>query len=299
MEKFKEFYNKYLHNSLASSLILAFILELVIETLARQSLPGLGGLKFMVTDPLVFFDNVLIIFATLVISTIFKRRVFVKAIISSVWMAIGVANGVILTQRMTPFTMKDLSSLTDGATIMTNYLSALQIGLMIGGIVAIVIAFLLLFLKGPKKQTKVNIKRNLLVSVLVILCAFGGTFGLIKVNVLSTFFGNLAYAYQDYGVPYCFINTWLNTGIHKPANYSEASVKKIFNKSEYTGKNETMKLTQSNIANTKKYPNVIFLQLESFVDPELFTDVKLSQDPIPYYRSLMKNYSSGSLTVPA
>ncbi|NLD11044.1 MAG: LTA synthase family protein, partial [Clostridiales bacterium] len=46
-------------------------------------------------------------------------------------------------------------------------------------------------------------------------------------------------------------------------------------------------------------PNILFLQLESFVDPELFTDVKYSQDPIPYYRSLMKKYSSGSLTVPA
>jgi phosphoglycerol transferase MdoB-like AlkP superfamily enzyme len=280
-------------------LIIAFLINLIIETLARQSLPGLGGLVFMVTKPLVFFDNVLIIFASLSIATLFKRRAFVMTLVSSVWMAIGIANGIILTQRMTPFTMKDLSSLTDGATIMTNYLSVMQIGLMIGGVAAIVIAFVVLFIKGPKKPAKVNIKRNLIAVVLVIFCAFGGTFGLIKTNVMSTFFGNLAYAYQDYGVPYCFINTWLNTGIHRPANYSKKAVQSIFNDSEYTGSNKTMKLTQSNIANTENKPNVIFLQLESFVDPELFTNIKLSEDPIPYYRSLMKNYSSGSLTVPA
>ena len=35
------------------------------------------------------------------------------------------------------------------------------------------------------------------------------------------------------------------------------------------------------------------------MDPTLFKDVKLSQDPMPTYRKLMKNYSSGSLTVPA
>jgi phosphoglycerol transferase MdoB-like AlkP superfamily enzyme len=247
----------------------------------------------------VFFDNVLIIFATLSIATLFKRRAFVMTLVSSVWMAIGITNGIILTQRMTPFTMKDLSSLTDGATIMTNYLSVTQIGLMIGGVAAIVIAFVILFIKGPKKPAKVNIKRNLIAVVLVILCAFGGTFGLIKTNVMSTFFGNLAYAYQDYGAPYCFINTWLNTGIHRPANYSKKAVQSIFNSSEYTGSNKTMKLTKSNIANTENKPNIIFLQLESFIDPELFKNIKLSQDPIPYYRSLMKKYSSGSLTVPA
>lgn len=182
---------------------------------------------------------------------------------------------------------------------MTNYLSVTQIGLMIGGVAAIVIAFVILFIKGPKKPAKVNIKRNLIAVVLVILCAFGGTFGLIKTNVMSTFFGNLAYAYQDYGAPYCFINTWLNTGIHRPANYSKKAVQSIFNSSEYTGSNKTMKLTKSNIANTENKPNIIFLQLESFIDPELFKNIKLSQDPIPYYRSLMKKYSSGSLTVPA
>jgi len=299
MEKIKDFYKKHLRNSLVVCLVVAFLLNLIIETLARQSLPGLGGLLFMVTKPLVFFDNVLIIFATLSIATLFKRRAFVMTLVSSVWMAIGITNGIILTQRMTPFTMKDLSSLTDGATIMTNYLSVTQIGLMIGGVAAIVIAFVVLFIKGPKKQAKVNIKRNLVAVVLVILCAFGGTFGLIKTNVMSTFFGNLAYAYQDYGAPYCFINTWLNTGIHRPSNYSKKAVQSIFSSSEYTGSNKTMKLTSSNIANTENKPNIIFLQLESFIDPELFKNIKLSQDPIPYYRYLMKNYSSGSLTVPA
>ncbi len=47
-----------------------------------------------------------------------------------------------------------------------------------------------------------------------------GTFGLIcgamKVGTLDTFFGNLAYAYRDNGVPYSFMVTWVRTGIVKP-----------------------------------------------------------------------------------
>ena len=49
----------------------------------------------------------------------------------------------------------------------------------------------------------------------------------------------------------------------------------------------------------REYPNILFLQLESFVDPDLFNNIKLSADAIPTFRKLMRNYSSGSLTVPA
>ena len=97
-------------------------------------------------------------------------------------------------------------------------------------------------------------------------------------------------------MPYCFINTWLNTGIHKPMGYDEKKVKAIFDKSQYA-EDGTMKPVQTDV--DEDYPNILFLQLESFVDPMLFNNIKLSEDPIPYYRSLMKQYSSGSLTVPA
>ena len=46
-------------------------------------------------------------------------------------------------------------------------------------------------------------------------------------------------------------------------------------------------------------PNILFLQLESFIDPTLVEGVKFSEDPIPNYRRLMEDYSSGYLTVPA
>lgn len=203
--------------------------------------------------------------------------------------------GIILIERMTPFTVKDLSAITDGATIITNYFSMTEIVLIGVGILAGIIGLILLWIKAPKKKEHINWKRNVAAVVLVIAFTFGATFGLIKVNVLSTFFGNLAYAYDYYGVPYCFINTWLNTGINKPKGYSEEAVKSIFNKDQYN-KDGTMKLEQTDV--DQEYPNILFLQLESFVDPDLFNNIKLSADAIPTFRKLMRNYSSGSLTVP-
>ena len=109
-----------------------------------------------------------------------------------------------------------------------------------------------------------------------------------ETGVLQTFFGNLAYAYRDNGVPYGFMTTWVNDGISKPDDYSKELIDKIIKKSKPYGEN-----------NKRKKPNIIFLQLESFIDPTNIKGVKLSQDPIPYYRKLMKEYSSGLLTVPA
>lgn len=294
MEKAKNFYRKYLHNSFFFCLVWAFLMNLAIETLARK---GMGGFVFLFESPVVFLYNTLIIFAMLAIATVFRRRIFFIVIVTLVWMGVGITNGVILIQRMTPFTVKDLSAITDGATLLTNYFSTTEIALIAGGIVIGVIALIILFIKAPKKpKGEVKLKRNIAAVLLVIAMTFGATFGLVKIGVLSTFFGNLAYAYEDYGVPYCFINTWLNTGIPKPMGYDEKAVKAIFDKDQY-GEDGTMKLTETD--EEEEHPNILFLQLESFVDPTLFNNIELSEDPIPYYRSLMKNYSTGSLTVPA
>lgn len=293
MENMKQFYRKYLKNSFVFCLAWAFLLNLIIETLARK---GLGGFIFLYESPLVFLYNTLLIFSTLVIACLFKRRAFVVTVITILWMALGITNGVILMQRMTPFTVKDLSNITDGATIITNYFSKNEIIMIAVGIIAAVAAMVLLWIKGPKKKTPVNWKRNLTAILVVIAVTFSATFGLIRAGVLSTFFGNLAYAYEDYGVPYCFINTWLNTGISKPRNYSEKLVKSIFDKKDYN-EDGTMKLVETD--EDEDYPNILFLQLESFVDPSLFNHIELSKDAAPNFRKLKEQYSSGNLTVPA
>ncbi len=134
-------------------------------------------------------------------------------IVSLFWLVIGIVNGVILTQRMTPFTVKDLSILDDGITIVSNYMSTFQIVMAAIGVAVAIGLLVLLFIKGPKKKERVKWKRNLIGVLLVLAVTFGATSIMIKTGKIETFFGNLAYAYRDYGVVYCFTNTWLNTGI--------------------------------------------------------------------------------------
>lgn len=288
---------KALHTSFAGAAIWAFFLNLIIETLGRFSTESvLGGIKFLFNDPIVFLYNTLLIFTTLVIASVFKRRLFVFTVVSLFWLIIGVVNGVILTQRMTPFTVKDLSILDDGITIVTNYLSVWQIVLAAAAVVIAIGLLVLLFIKGPKKKDRVKWKRNLIAVALVIAAAFGATSIMIKTEKIETFFGNLAYAYRDYGVVYCFTNTWLNTGISRPDNYSEETIKGIFSPQEL-GDDNAMLLEQKD--EDEKHPNIIFLQLESFIDPATIKSIELSEEACPNFRNLVNNYPSGQLTVPA
>ena len=290
-------HKKFYKNGFVYAGVLALVLNLIIETLGRFPTVGIfGGLKFMVSSPLVFLYNALIIFATLVFATLVKRRFFAFSIISLFWLVIGIANGVILTQRMTPFTVKDLSNLEDGLTIVTNYLSKGEIVLAGIAIVVLIGLVVLLFIKGPQKKNGVKRKRNLAAVIMVAVFTMISTTVAVNTGIVETFFGNLAYAYRDYGVVYCFTNTWLNTGISKPDGYSEDSILNIFDKKEL-GDDNAMLLEKKDV--DENYPNILFLQLESFIDPTTVKSIELSKDPCPNFRKLYSQYSSGELTVPA
>ena len=293
----RKFVLKAVHTSFAGAAVWALLLNLVIETLGRMPTTSVwGGFQFLIDEPIVFLYNTLIIFATLVIASVFKRRLFVFTIVSLFWLVIGIVNGVILTQRMTPFTVKDLSILDDGITLVSNYMSTFQIVMAAIGVAVAIGLLVLLFIKGPKKKERVKWKRNLIGVLLVLAVTFGATSIMIKTGKIETFFGNLAYAYRDYGVVYCFTNTWLNTGISKPDNYSQDRMLDIFSDEEL-GDDNAMLLTQKD--EDEEHPNIIFLQLESFIDPSNITSIETSKEACPNFRNLVNNYPSGQLTVPA
>lgn len=296
MEKEKTFREKYLSNHLVNILVLSFLLVLIIETLGRHS--PVQAVTFMVQHPLVYLCNMALVVALLSISFFFRRRVFVTTLLSIVWLALGIVNGVILSNRMTPFTVKDLSNLNEAIAIVENYFSVATVIAFIAVVALLVLGIIILYRKAPKKEEKVNKKKALAIVGII----FIGMFGIIQVGmrtgVLDTFFGNLAYGYRDNGVCYSFIITWMDTGIDKPADYSAETMKTIFDEGELGDDGIYTPINDDNLR-TRTRPNIIFLQLESFFDPYLVKGVEFSQDPIPYFRSLTEEYSTGTLTVPS
>ena len=296
MDRLKTFCDKFLKNYIVLLFVVAFCLNLLIETLARHSL--IGSMSFLIHDPLVFLCNVLLIWAVLSPALLFRRRIFAMCMLSLIWLALGITNGVILANRMTPFTIFDLSSLEDGLSIVSNYFSMTTIIIAIAAAVALVVAIIILFRKAPKMKEKVNYKKAIAAIAIIAVGTFGAFQLAIKAGVLDTFFGNLAYGYRDNGVPYSFLVTWMDQGISKPDGYSEEMIKGIFKNGEL-GEDGVYEPAQDDDADVENTPNILFLQLESFMDPTLVEGLEYSKDPIPNYRRLMEEYSSGYLTVPA
>ncbi len=296
MEKLKTFCNKYLKNHVTLLFLFAIALNLIIETLARHSL--IASLGFMLQSPLVFLCNVLIILSLISLSLLFRKRVFFTCVFSLVWLALGIVNGVILLNRLTPFTIYDLSSLEDGLSIVTNYFSTKVIIIAVVIAVALVVSFILLYTKTSKLTEKVNYKRAIATILIIIVGTFGIVQAGMRVGILDTFFGNLPYGYRDNGVPYSFLVTWVSTGISKPDDYSEETIEKIFKGGEL-GEDNIYTPGEDDDTDVAAKPNILFLQLESFMDPLMLENVQFDKDPIPHYRQLMKEYSSGRLTVPA
>ena len=296
MDRLKTFCDKFLKNYIVLLFVVAFCLNLLIETLARHSL--IGSMSFLIHDPLVFLCNVLLIWAVLSPALLFRRRIFAMCMLSLIWLALGITNGVILANRMTPFTIFDLSSLEDGLSIVSNYFSMTTIIIAIAAAVALVVAIIILFRKAPKMKEKVNYKKAVAAIAIIAVGTFGAFQLAIKAGVLDTFFGNLAYGYRDNGVPYSFLVTWMDQGISKPDGYSEEMIKGIFKNGEL-GEDGVYEPAQDDDADVENTPNILFLQLESFMDPTLVEGLEYSKDPIPNYRRLMEEYSSGYLTVPA
>ena len=296
MERLKTFYTKYLRHYIVLLFLIAIAINFVIELLARHSL--ILTLQFLFGHPVVYFCNVFIIFAVISLAMFFRRRVFATCMLSMLWLLLGVINGVILLNRMTPFTVKDLSNLGDGLSIVSNYFSVKTMIIAVVVAAAVVFGVILLFRKLPKMKEKVRFRRAIAVVMILWIGTFGLICGAMKVGTLDTFFGNLAYAYRDNGVPYSFIVTWVRTGIVKPKDYSAEKVQNVFSKGEL-GEDKIYTPGKDDNTDAKKKPNIIYLQLESFIDPTEVKSVKFSKDPVPNYRKLMKEYSSGYLTVPA
>ena len=272
----------------------ALAIYIYIEEFARLTTGPVEGIRWVFTHPVVFLYNVLIIFATMTIALLFKRRRFVWFMISVVWLGLGTANGVILMNRMTPFTLYDFTNFADGLTIATTYFSKIQIILFLVALSLGAAAIVLIFIRSEKWKN-ISYKKSIAVILIAAAAALGATAGLERTGVISTFFGNLNYAYRDYGMPYCFISTSVNAGISRPRGYSEEMIAGLLEEKTKKGTDTVLKEKDD----STDHPNIIVLQMESFTVAQDYSNIEVSRDPTPVFNKLYKNYTSGSFVVPA
>lgn len=281
----KKIIDQIMKHVYVTSAVLAVILTLWCECWGRRSIQAV--FQFIITSPFVFLFNILLVFAMLSIAVLFKRRIFYHTLISVLWIAIGLTNGIMLGFRNTPFTFVDIQLAKAGLGVMKSYMTSKQIGWIALIAVIIVIILIIIFIKAPRYEGK---KRNLkeCICLLLIFAAFLGSYKIgIETHQLAAKFRNLNLAYKAYGVPYCFGITLVDNGITRPFNYSKKTMASLEKKINAIPEEVPV-----------KKPNIIFLQLESFFDVNHVKGSTYSENPLPNYDAYKKEFTSGFLSVP-
>ena len=281
------FLNKY---SLLFHALISCGIVFAVELLSRRDF--LSACSFVGSHTGAFLFNAFIVFVSLSLVYLFRRRAFFRIIISGFWIILGIINGCILSNRVTPFGFTDLKCINDlFAMNNTNYFTAEEATIVVFGLGAFFLFCAVLFIKGPRYQGKIH---KVIVPAAIVSVMFIGlpvtTSAAQNANVVASYFSNIAQGYENYGFIYGFSSSVVDRGMSKPDDYSEKHIAEITDKVESTKQETTVTKDDA--------PNIICVLLESFCDPDEIKFLHYNEDPIPTFHELEKNFSTGYLTVP-
>ncbi len=281
------FLNKY---SLVFHFILACVLTFIVEVISRRDV--LSAFSFIENHTWAYLYNAFIVFASLSLVYLFRCRAQLRLLISGLWIFLGTVNGLILSNRVTPFSYTDFKMLPDLFAMQnTNYFTAEEATIIVSVIAAFIIFLVLFFLKGPKYQGKRhNIAGSIAIAALLLIGIPITTQAAQSSNIVASYFANIAQGYADYGFVYGFSTSVVGRGMSKPDDYTKETIDAI--EAQVDASKEKTTVTAGN------EPNIICILLESFIDPYEVNFLQMSEDPIPTFHSLEQNFSTGYLTVP-
>lgn len=286
MEKAVAHLNKY---SLIYHAILACVLCFTIECISRRSF--VSALTFVGGHTAAYLYNSFIIFTSLSLAYLVRRRALVRLLVGGFWIFLGTVNGCILAKRVTPFGFTDLKCLSDLFEMKnTNYFTAKEAILVVCVVSAFLAFCIWMFVKGPKfKGNTHKYLTPLFVAASCLLLPLT-TKAAQSTNIVASYFSNIAQGYENYGFVYGFSSSVVDRGMSKPENYSKETVEEI-QANVNAAKEETT-------VTAEDAPNIILVLLESFIDPYDVNFLEFSEDPVPNFHNLYNNFSSGYLTVP-
>ena len=272
------------YRSLLLTLAVSFGVTFFTEITNRRSI--LEAIVFTFTRPHLFLFNFIIIFFTLSISLLFKKRKVWLLFLSAFWVGFGVTDFIMRSFRVTPFAATDFALLESVWSIMLVYLEIWQMILIIAVILAALAFVIYLFIKMKKEKVDFKIAACSVAASALLL--FGLSTVYHHTGIVPDHFGNLPDAYDGYGFAYCYTVGLFDRGIDRPEDYSKENVDEILNSiGASSGKEERTK------------PNIIFVQLESYFDVNYLSNVTFSENPVPNFTALKKKYSNGFLKVPS
>ena len=272
--------------------VLALLMTLIVELCNRGlSIPRL--FQFIVASPLVFLLNVLVVLTSLVFSELFLHRIAMLGTICLLWLALGVVQYIVVKDRTTPFSSMDLLLIREALSLLSIYATLPQIILIFLGVFLLFALIIMLFTRAQRRKRR-NLGHALVAFVgCALLCGMFETAGM-RTGLLPQRFDSLVDNYAEYGFPLVFTYTFGQMGIARPSNYSNETVGEILENIDEAEPARQALAEDDDAAQ----PNILFVQLESFIDVGTVRGCKVSRDPTPCFNRLRSQCPGGMLYVP-
>ena len=145
---------EYLSYPLLMLVIVSLLLTFVVDSISRGSISE--SFNFISSKEITFLFNTLIIFLTLSITLLTKRKTFSYCLISFIWIIISIGNKILLNLRGTPLTGSDLKLIKSGLKLINNYMSKQEIIYIVIALFFILALLVLIFIFAPKTKLKIN-----------------------------------------------------------------------------------------------------------------------------------------------
>lgn len=268
-------------------LIGGLVLVFATEFLLRGNLADV--ITLIKEKPGVVLANYLLILMLTSIFFLVKRKYMVYFISFVVILGVAITTFFLMKIRGIPLTFSDLYSIGEAMEIADKYISKTMI------IIAVVCLVFLIAFAVFLYKLDCDTKRFKLINFVLIFIVSIGFFSTVKSqqakNIMQFKRWDIPASYKCNGLTYSTVESCLKYIRTKPSDYSQAKINEITEKVEKAEAKDNRKL------NDKK-PNVLFVQLEAFMDPTEVKGVEYSEDPIPNFRKLTQTFTHGMASAP-
>ncbi len=239
------------------------------------------------SGPLNFFIVALLWLFFYVLTNRMKYSVIFSTLLIGLF---SMANYALIQFRDVPLIAADILSARTAFTVMGSYhltFDKAALYTIVISVVWICIALSLNSWKGPRFRYR-------LIPILIFLIGAGAFYAVIfqtdmlKDNKIYVNGFKPKITYNKFGYPLSFVMSVKASIVERPEGYSVEEAEKVM--SAYSSDEKPVA-----DKTTKETPNIIAIMNESFSDLSILGDLRMNEDPIPYYRSLKKDAIKGTM----
>ena len=268
-------------------LIGGLVLVFATEFLLRGSFEDV--ITLIKEKPGVVLANYLLILMLTSIFFLVKRKYMVYFISFMVILGVAITTFFLMKVRGIPLTFSDLYSIGEAMEIADKYINKTMI------IIAVICLAFLIAVAVFLYKLDCDTKRFKLINFVLIFIVSIGFFSTVRSqqskNIMQFKRWDIPASYKCNVLTYSTVESCVKYIRKKPNDYSQAKIQEIKDKVDKAEASDNRTL------NNKK-PNILFVQLEAFMDPTEVKGIKYSEDPIPNFRKLTQTFTHGMASAP-